>query len=94
MQTLTSYSWSLRKTFVFFLCFILPPIGAVYIVMHRKALQKRDIIVYLFFANINISLWLSLMIFDRSMWVVAGYYALGGIVIVFSNMKKQIFNRE
>ncbi|WP_257206069.1 hypothetical protein [Bacillus cereus] len=62
--------WSLRKTFVFFLCFILPPIGAVYILMNRGALQKRDFVLYLVFAAINISLWLSLMIFDRSMWMV------------------------
>ncbi|MCC2324956.1 MULTISPECIES: hypothetical protein [Bacillus cereus group] len=30
MQTVTSYPWSLRKMFVFFLCLILPPIGAIY----------------------------------------------------------------
>ncbi|MFD6508008.1 hypothetical protein [Bacillus sp. NPDC060175] len=89
MQTVTSYPWSLRKTFVFFLCFILPPIGAIYIVMNRKTLQKRDIILYLLFAAINISLWLSLMIFDRSMWMVAGHDVLGVIVIVFSNMNKR-----
>ncbi|MDM5192616.1 hypothetical protein QUG02_06465 [Bacillus hominis] len=59
MQTLTSYSWSLRKIFVFF------------------------------FANINISLWLSLMTFNRSIWMVAGLYVLGVIVIVFSNMNKR-----
>lgn len=56
----------------FFLCFILPPIGAIYIVMNRGALQKRDFILYLLFAAINISLWLLLMIFDWSMWMVAG----------------------
>ncbi|PGO34136.1 hypothetical protein CN984_02375 [Bacillus cereus] len=89
MQTVTSYPWSLRRTFVFFLCFILPPIGAIYILMNRETLQKRDFILYLLFAAINISLWLSLMIFDRSMWMVAGYYVLGGIVIVFSNMNKR-----
>ncbi|PGW29225.1 hypothetical protein COD88_08755 [Bacillus cereus] len=75
--------------FVFFLCFILPPIGAIYIAMNRGALQKRDFILYLLFAAINISLWLSLMIFDRSMWMVAGHYVLGAIVIVFSNMNKR-----
>ncbi|MGE7890649.1 hypothetical protein ACQKN7_25390 [Bacillus cereus] len=83
------YLWSLRKTFVFFLCFILPPIGAVYILMNRGALQKRDFVLYLVFAAINISLWLSLMIFDRSMWMVAGHYMLGGIVIIVSNMNKR-----
>ncbi|OUA11518.1 hypothetical protein COK00_24380 [Bacillus cereus] len=75
--------------FVFFLCFILPPIGAIYIAMNRGALQKRDFILYLLFAAINISLWLSLMIFDRSMWMVVGHYVLGAIVIVFSNMNKR-----
>ncbi|MBR9693963.1 hypothetical protein BM74_17125 [Bacillus thuringiensis] len=75
--------------FVFFLCFILPPIGAIYIVMNRGALQKRDFILYVLFAAINISLWLSLMIFERSMWMVAGHYVLGAIVIVFSNMNKR-----
>ncbi|MFK4467146.1 hypothetical protein [Bacillus sp. RC252] len=89
MQTVPSYQWSLRKIFVFFLCFILPPIGAIYILMNREALQKRDLILYLLFAAINISLWLSLMIFDRSMWMVAGYYVLGAVVIVFSNMNKR-----
>ncbi|EJR03190.1 hypothetical protein [Bacillus cereus] len=89
MQTVTSYPWSLRKIFVFFLCFILPPIGAIYILMNREALQTRDIISYLLFAAINISLWLSLMIFDRSMWMVAGHDVLGVIVIVFSNMNKR-----
>ena len=89
MQTVTSYPWSLRKTFVFFLCFILPPIGAIYIVMNRGALQKRDFILYLLYTAINISLWLSLMIFDRSMWMVAGHYVLGAIVIVFSNINKR-----
>ncbi|MDA1645315.1 MULTISPECIES: hypothetical protein [unclassified Bacillus cereus group] len=89
MQTVTSYPWSLRKTFVFFLCFILPPIGAIYSVMNRGALQKRDFILYVLFAAINISLWLSLMIFDRSMWMVVGHYVLGAIVIVFSNMNKR-----
>ncbi|MBZ4223368.1 hypothetical protein LAE98_15035 [Bacillus wiedmannii] len=85
MQTVTSYPWSLRKMFVFFLCFILPPIGAIYILMNREALQKRDFILYVLFAAINISL----MIFDRSMWMVAGHYVLGAIVIVFSNMNKR-----
>ncbi|MDA1760915.1 hypothetical protein PDK32_11555 [Bacillus cereus] len=89
MQTVTTYLWSLRKTFVFFLCFILPPISAVYILMNRGALQKRDFVLYLVFAAINISLWLSLMIFDRSMWMVAGHYMLGGIVIIVSNMNKR-----
>lgn len=50
MQTVTSYPWSLRKMFVFFLCFILPPIGAIYIIMNREALQKRDFILYVLFA--------------------------------------------
>ncbi len=59
MQTVTSYPWSLRKMFVFFLCFILPPIGAIYILRNREALQKRDFILYVLFAAINISLWLS-----------------------------------
>ncbi|MFE6704580.1 hypothetical protein ACFVEL_06215 [Bacillus thuringiensis] len=88
MQTVTSYPWSLRKTFVFFLCFILPPIGAIYILMNREVLQKRDLILYVLFAAINISLWLSLMIFDRTMWMVAGHYIIGAVVIVFSNMNK------
>ncbi|MCU4991766.1 hypothetical protein OCF10_23000 [Bacillus cereus] len=89
MQTVTSYPWSLRKMFVFFLCFILPPIGAIYIVMNRGELQKRDFILYVLFAVINISLWVSIMIFDRSMWLVSGHYVLGAIVIVFSNINKR-----
>ncbi|WP_270606048.1 hypothetical protein [Bacillus mobilis] len=89
MQTVTSYPWSLRKTFVFFLCFILPPVGAIFIVMNREALQKKDFSLYLLFAAINISLWLSLMIFEWSMWMVAGHYVLGAIVIVVSNMNKR-----
>ncbi|AJG55577.1 TPA: hypothetical protein ACGXMA_002078 [Bacillus cereus] len=89
MQTVTSYSWLLRKMFVFFLCFILPPIGAIYIVMNRGALQKRDFILYVLFAAINISLWVSIMILDRSMWLVSGHYVLGAIVIVFSNINKR-----
>ncbi|MFC8052918.1 hypothetical protein [Bacillus cereus] len=89
MQTVTSYPWSLRKTFVFFLCFILPPVGAIFIVMNREALQKKDFILYLLFAAINISLWLSLMILDRTMWMVAGHYIIGAIVIVFSNINKR-----
>ncbi|HDR4735680.1 TPA: hypothetical protein QCR36_001928 [Bacillus cereus] len=89
MQTVTSYPWLLRKMFVFFLCFILPPIGAIYIVMNRGALQKRDFILYVLFAAINISLWVSIMILDRSMWLVSGHYVLGAIVIVFSNINKR-----
>lgn len=85
MQTVTSYPWSLRQMFVFFLCFILPPIGAVYILLNREALQKRDFILYVLFAAINISL----MVFDRTMWMVAGHYVLGAIVIVVSNMNKK-----
>ncbi|OTY47750.1 hypothetical protein BK742_06435 [Bacillus thuringiensis serovar pingluonsis] len=75
--------------FVFFLCVILPPIGTIYIVMNRGALQKREFILYVLFAAINISLWVSIMIFDRSMWLVAGHYVLGAIVIVVSNMNKR-----
>ncbi|MCH5438170.1 hypothetical protein [Bacillus paranthracis] len=89
MQTVTSYPRSLRKMFVFFLCFILPPIGAIYILRNREALQKRDFILYVLFAVINISIWVSIMIFDRSMWLVSGHYVLGAIVIVFSNMNKR-----
>ncbi|PEB18761.1 hypothetical protein CN683_11050 [Bacillus toyonensis] len=74
--------------FVFFLCFILPPIGFIYVLMNREALQKRDFILYVLFAAINISLWLSLMIFDRSMWMVAGHDVLSVIVIIVSNMNK------
>ncbi|PFU30832.1 hypothetical protein COK80_09115 [Bacillus anthracis] len=74
--------------FVFFLWFILLPIGTMYILMNKEALQKRDFILYVLFAVINISLWLSLMIFERNMWMVAGHYVLGAIVIVFSNMNK------
>ncbi|EEL60656.2 hypothetical protein [Bacillus toyonensis] len=88
MQTTASYPWSLRKIFVFFLCFILPPIGFIYILMNREALQKRDFILYVLFAAINISLWLSLMIFDRSMWMVTGHDVLSVIVIIVSNMNK------
>ncbi|WP_142345847.1 hypothetical protein [Bacillus toyonensis] len=88
MQTIASYPWSLRKIFVFFLCFILPPIGFIYILMNREALQKRDFILYVLFAAINISLWLSLMIFDRSMWMVARHDVLSVIVIIVSNMNK------
>ncbi|ARO17204.1 hypothetical protein CN324_26070 [Bacillus anthracis] len=75
--------------FVFFLWFILLPIGTMYILMNKEALQKRDFILYVLFAVINISLWLSLMIFERNMWMVAGHYVLGAIVIVFSNMNKR-----
>ncbi|WHT91027.1 hypothetical protein [Bacillus cereus] len=75
--------------FVFFLCFILPPIGAIYILRNREALQKRDFILYVLFAAINISLWLLLMIFDRGVWLVSGHYVLGAIVIVFSNINKR-----
>ncbi|MGA5658844.1 hypothetical protein ACPCZR_04455 [Bacillus bombysepticus] len=57
--------------------------------MNRGAIQKRDYILYLLFAAMNISLWLSLMIFDRSMWMVAGHYIIGAIVIVFSNINKR-----
>nr|WP_257145602.1 hypothetical protein [Bacillus cereus] len=67
----------------------MPPIGAIYIVMNRGALQKRDFILYVLFAAINILLWLLLMIFDRSMWMVAGHYIIGAIVIVFSNINKR-----
>ncbi|MED2763224.1 hypothetical protein P4283_14325 [Bacillus thuringiensis] len=88
MQTVISYPWVLRKIFVFFLCFILPPIGAIYILMNREALQKRDFILYVLFAAMNISLWLLLMIFDWSMWMVVGHYLFGAVVIVFSNMNK------
>ncbi|PFT37736.1 hypothetical protein COK72_29340 [Bacillus thuringiensis] len=56
--------------------------------MNRGAIQKRDFILYLLFAAINISLWLSFMIFDRSMWMVVGHYLFGAVVIVFSNMNK------
>ena len=89
MQTVTSYPWSLRKMFVFFLCFILPPIGAIYILRNREALQKRDFILYVLFAAINKLFCLSWMILERSMWMVAGHYVLGAIVIVFSNMNKR-----
>ncbi|WP_342719833.1 hypothetical protein AAG068_06425 [Bacillus paramycoides] len=57
--------------------------------MNKEALQKREFILYVLFAAINISLWLSLMIFERSMWMVAGHYVLGAIVIVFSNRNKR-----
>ncbi|PFB21572.1 hypothetical protein CN408_07510 [Bacillus cereus] len=57
--------------------------------MNRGAIQKRDYIFYLLFATMNISLWLSLMIFDRSMWMVAGHYIIGAIVIVFLNINKR-----
>ncbi|SCM92790.1 Uncharacterized protein BCF24048_01299 [Bacillus cereus] len=57
--------------------------------MNREALQKKDFILYLLFAAINISLWLSLMILDRTMWMVAGHYIIGAIVIVFSNINKR-----
>ncbi|PTR73214.1 hypothetical protein DBA54_19225 [Bacillus anthracis] len=78
-----------KKNVCFFLCFILPPIGAIYILRNREALQKRDFILYVLFAAINISLWLSLMIFDRGVWLVSGHYVLGAIVIVFSNINKR-----
>ncbi|OUB82670.1 hypothetical protein BK773_25920 [Bacillus thuringiensis serovar indiana] len=67
---------------------LFPPIGAVYILMNRGAIQKRDFILYLLFAAMNISLWLLLMIFDWSMWMVVGHYLFGAVVIVFSNMNK------
>ncbi|PGX99682.1 hypothetical protein COE39_02805 [Bacillus thuringiensis] len=57
--------------------------------MNRGAIQNRDYILYLLFATMNISLWLSLMIFDRSMWMVAGHYIIGAIVIVFLNINKR-----
>ncbi|HDR8149424.1 hypothetical protein ACIQUE_10520 [Bacillus cereus] len=56
--------------------------------MNRGAMQKRDFILYLLFTAINISLWLSFMIFDWSMWMVVGHYLFGAVVIVFSNMNK------
>lgn len=70
---------------------LFPPIGAAYILMNRGAIQKRDFILYLLFAAINIWLWLSFMIFDRSMWMVAGHYLFGAVVVVVvvSNMNKR-----
>ncbi|SMD40027.1 MULTISPECIES: hypothetical protein [Bacillus] len=54
-------------------------------------MQKRDFILYLLFTAINISLWLLLMIFDWSMWMVAGHYVFGAVVVVVvvSNMNKR-----
>ncbi|NIE89860.1 hypothetical protein F3J09_03315 [Bacillus sp. Ab-1751] len=61
--------------------------------MNRGAMQKRDFILYLLFTAINISLWLLLMIFDWSMWMVAGHYVFGAVVVVVvvvvSNMNKR-----
>ncbi|PGR42334.1 hypothetical protein COC47_02570 [Bacillus cereus] len=57
--------------------------------MNRGAMQKRDFILYLLFTAINISLWLLHIIFDWSMWMVAGHYIIGAIVIVFSNINKR-----
>lgn len=68
---------------------VFPPIRAAYILMNRGAMQKRDFILYLLFTAINISLWLLHMIFDWSMWMVAGHYIIGAIVIVFSNINKR-----
>ncbi|HDR4460693.1 hypothetical protein ACTFRD_02905 [Bacillus cereus group sp. MYBK249-1] len=51
-------------------------------------MRKRDFILYLLFTAINISLWLSFMIFDWNMWMVVGHYLFGAVVIVFSNMNK------
>ena len=60
---------------------LFPPIGAVYILMNRGAIQRE--ILYLLFVAMNISLWLLLMIFDWSMWMVVGHYLFGAVVIVF-----------
>lgn len=60
---------------------LFPPIGAAYILMNRGAIQKRDFILYLLFAAMNISLWLLLMIFDWSMWMVVGNRKCGSFVL-------------
>lgn len=49
--------------------------------MNRGAIQKRDFILYLLFAAMNISLWLLLMIFDWSMWMVVGNRKCGSFVL-------------
>ncbi|WP_247603397.1 hypothetical protein [Bacillus cereus] len=89
MQHTTTYPWSLRKKFVFFLCFVLPPIGFIYILANRNVLHKSDIVLYVLFSVTTMSLWLSIMLFDRNFWMILIHDVICLIIIAVSNLKNK-----
>ncbi|MEH6888426.1 hypothetical protein V7024_01420 [Bacillus sp. JJ864] len=86
MENHTTYPWSLRRTFVFLLCFLLPPIGCIYLFINRKALNKQDFILYLLFALTNLSLTVLITFFRPDFWIIVMHYVISIIIITYSNM--------
>ncbi|UIJ67216.1 hypothetical protein LW858_02660 [Bacillus cereus] len=89
MEKPLAYPWSLRRAFVFFLCFILPPIGCIYLFMNRKVLDKKDFTLYLLFALTNLSLHIVVAFFTRDFWIITLHYIISMIIIIYSNIPEK-----
>ncbi|MGX5524985.1 hypothetical protein ACWKTN_29285, partial [Bacillus toyonensis] len=74
LKTLTT--WSFKDKLIFFLCFILPLIGFIYILINRKKWDKKETSLYLLFALTNLSLTITVTFITRDFWIVTLHYII------------------
>ncbi len=90
LQTLTS--WNLKNKLIFLLCFILPLIGFIYILINRKKWNKKETILYLLFALTNLSLTITVTFITRDFWIVTIHNIISIILITYFIFTKKTSN--
>ncbi|EPF02484.1 hypothetical protein ICQ_05789 [Bacillus toyonensis] len=90
LKTLTI--WSFKDKLIFFLCFILPLIGFIYILINRKKWDKKETSLYLLFALTNLSLTITVTFITRDFWIVTLHYIISIILITYFIFTKKTSN--
>ncbi|EJV55810.1 hypothetical protein IEM_05422 [Bacillus cereus BAG6O-2] len=90
LQTLTS--WNFKNKLIFLLCFILPLIGFIYILINRKKWNKKETILYLLFALTNLSLTITVTFITRDFWIVTIHNIISIILITYFIFTKKTSN--
>ncbi|QWI25696.1 hypothetical protein EXW34_31510 (plasmid) [Bacillus mycoides] len=77
---------------IFLLCFILPLIGFIYILINRKKWNKKETILYLLFALTNLSLTITVTFITRDFWIITIHYIISIILITYFIFTKKTSN--
>lgn len=92
MKLQTSASWNFKNKLIFLLCFILPLIGFIYILINRKKWNKKETILYLLFALTNLSLTITVTFITRDFWIITIHYIISIILITYFIFTKKTSN--
>ncbi|MCU4771491.1 hypothetical protein OCF65_11785 [Bacillus toyonensis] len=85
--------WYLKSKFIFFICFIIPVIGFVFVYINRNNWESKEKISYFLFALTNLSLNITVLFFTRDFWVVTIHLIINLLIIIFYNSNKRLNNQ-